>query len=74
MQHVGRVTHLDFGIKGYDFHSLRHTHSTNLFQSEANYKYKQGRLGHKNIEVMLNMYTHVTEKIRLEQREILNKI
>lgn len=74
MQHVGRVIHYELNIKDYDYHSLRHTHATNLIQAGANLKYTQERLGHKNIEVTLNIYAHVTEKLRKEQKQILNQI
>ncbi len=74
MQHVGRVTHIELGIKEYDYHSLRHTHTTNLIQAGANIKYVQERLGHKNVQVTLNIYAHVTDRLRDEQKKILNRL
>lgn len=50
----------------FNFHSLRHTHATTLIENGAKIKDVQVRLGHKNIETTLNMYTHATDNMAIE--------
>lgn len=73
MQHVSTVINKNLGIK-FDFHSLRHTHCSMLLESGANPKYVQKRLGHKNIQVTLNIYQHLTNNIQLDGNNIINKM
>lgn len=42
--------------KEFDFHFLRHTHTTMLLSNGTDIKYVQKRLGHKNIIVTLDIY------------------
>ena len=74
MQHTSRVIHNDLNIKEFDFHSLRHTHATVLLEKGAPLKYIQQRLGHKKIEITLNVYQHLTEELTQQGVEVLNKI
>ena len=80
MQHVGRVIHgkdtenSPVISKLWDFHSLRHTHATMLLEAGANPKEVQHRLGHKNIKVTLDIYSHLTEKMQEDAVDIINKI
>lgn len=43
-------------------HGFRHTHASLLFESGANVKDVQERLGHASIQITLDIYTHVTKK------------
>lgn len=45
----------------FNFHMLRHTHASMLIQNGANPKDVQKRLGHSNISITLNTYTHTNE-------------
>ena len=74
MQHCSRVIHYDMEYKSFDFHSLRHTHTTMLQETGAEIKDVQHRLGHKNIQVTLQIYTHLTQKMQNRTVEILNQI
>lgn len=58
----------------FDYHSLRHTHATELADSGATAKEIQVRLGHKRVETTLNTYTHETEHTNNSTREILNRM
>ncbi|MCH5182909.1 MAG: tyrosine-type recombinase/integrase [Oscillospiraceae bacterium] len=58
----------------FDYHSLRHAHATMLLEQEAPPKYVQKRLGHKNIEVTLNIYAHLTKYMSEQGTAILNNM
>lgn len=74
LQHCGRIIHHQLGFGNFDFHSLRHTHATILLENGANPKDVQARLGHKNIEETLQIYTHVTSKMQDQTVSILENI
>lgn len=74
MMHCGRVIHYDLGFKNYDYHSLRHTHTTMLIERGAYPKDVQIRLGHKDLRVTLEIYTHLTEKMQNQSIELMNTI
>ena len=61
---LNRVKNLVPGV-GSDLriHDLRHTHAVLLKELDADDKYIQERLGHKNIEITLNIYSHITKTI-----------
>lgn len=45
-------------------HGLRHTHASLLFEAGASIKEVQERLGHSDIKMTMNIYTHVTNTIK----------
>lgn len=47
-------------------HDLRHTHATFLLENKVNPKVIQERLGHKNVNITLNTYSHVLPSMQLE--------
>lgn len=56
-------------IKTYNFqpitiHGLRHTHASLLFEAGASIKEVQERLGHSDIKMTMNIYTHVTNAVK----------
>lgn len=73
MQHTSFIINKTLGIK-FDFHSLWHTHCSMLLEAGAKPKYVQERLGHKNIQVTLNIYQHLTNNMQLDGDDIVNKI
>lgn len=72
MQHVSKVARNELGMKKFDYHSLRHTHATILAEKGASPKYVQNRLGHKNIQVTMQIYQHLTEKMSEEGAALLD--
>ena len=54
-------------------HSMRHTHITWLIEDDANLKSIQYRVGHSDIKTTLNIYTHVTEKMKKDVVETTKK-
>lgn len=74
MQHTSHIIHHDMNIKDFDYHSLRHTHATVLLEKGAPLKYIQQRLGHKKIDVTLNVYQHLTDELVQRGTSVLNEI
>lgn len=74
MQHCGRIVHYQLDMPLWDFHSLRHTHTTNLLSNGADIKYVQKRLRHKNIKTTLGIYQHITDEIKERNMQILNSL
>ena len=58
----------------FDFHSLRHTHGTELAEAGVPAKEIQLRLGHKNIETTLNVYVHETGEMIEHTRTMLEEM
>lgn len=74
IQHTSRIIHNQLNIKDFDYHSLRHTHATVLLENGAPLKYIQQRLGHKKIDITINVYQHLTDELRQMGTNILNVI
>ncbi len=75
MLHTSSVVHHELEYPEFDFHSLRHTHATMLMENEVMPIFIQRRLGHKNLEVTMNIYAnHMTKKVREMGTQALNKI
>ena len=71
MQYVSWIAAHELGSK-FDYHSLRHTHATILAEKGASPKYVQQRLGHKNIQVTIQIYQHLTDKMSAEGSSLLD--
>lgn len=50
-------------------HGLRHTHASLLFEAGASIKEVQERLGHSDIQMTMNIYTHVTDYLKEQTAE-----
>ncbi len=74
MQHTSHIIHYDMNIKDFDYHSLRHTHATVLLEKGAPLKYIQQRLGHKKIDITLNVYQHLTDELVQRGANVLNEM
>lgn len=66
------LTKLD--IEPIKFHGLRHTYATRLFEANVPPKTVQVLMGHSDISITLDIYTHVMEDTKLEAVEKLNEI
>lgn len=55
-----------FGLKEFTTHGLRHTYRSLLFESGATIKEVQDRLGHGDVQTIMNIYAHVTKKVKAE--------
>lgn len=75
MQHTSRVIHHDLGFKEFDYHSLRHTHATMLRANGAPEIYISKRLGHKRVEITMELYAnHLTDIDITAGHKILEKM
>lgn len=74
MQHTSHIIHTKLNYPEFDFHSLRHTHCSMLLEAGASPKYVQERLGHKNIQVTMQIYQHLTEGMTKQGDDILNQL
>ena len=61
-------------LKQISFHGLRHTHATLLIFYGENVKVVSDRLGHKDVTVTLNSYTHVMSKMKKKTALLLDDI
>jgi integrase len=56
------------------FHSLRHTHATQLLAAGVHPKVAQERLGHSKITLTMDLYSHVTPGMQREAADKLDKL
>ena len=49
------------GISRFTFHAFRHTHASLLLNAGISYKELQYRLGHSNIAMTLDVYSHLSK-------------
>ncbi|WP_125153142.1 tyrosine-type recombinase/integrase [Clostridium rectalis] len=61
-------------IKHKKFHSLRHTYATKLFEKGVSLKTVQILLGHSDISITADIYTHVMPKEKINAVEKLNDL
>lgn len=61
-------------IKHKKFHALRHTYATKLFERGVPLKTVQKLLGHKDISITADTYTHVMPKERVSAADKLNDL
>ena len=59
--------------EGLNAHSFRHTHTTVLAENGVPVKTIAGRLGHANVQITQNLYTHNTLKMQEEGAAIFAK-
>ncbi|MGD6896074.1 tyrosine-type recombinase/integrase [Bacillus infantis] len=62
------------GVPQIRFHDLRHTHATSLLADGVNVKVISERLGHSNIKVTLDTYSHVLPTMQQEAVDKLNSM
>lgn len=60
-KYAARIIHHKLGMDKFDYHSLRHTHATMLFEAGVSPKTVQERLGHASIQTTFDKYVHNTK-------------
>ena len=73
-QHLCKVAHRELDMPEFDFHTLRHTHTTMLIEAGVSPLVVQERLGHKNIQTTLGIYAEVTETMRDIAGSVIDQI
>ncbi len=73
LRYLSRIVNMELQIE-FNFHSLRHTHATMLLEGGANIKDIQDRLGHSSLPTTMNIYFHVTNKMKNDTVNILENI
>ena len=62
------------GLPRLKFHELRHTHATQLLGAGVHMKVMSERLGHSDIGITMNLYSHVLENMQKEAADTLAPI
>ncbi len=73
MSSIDKMIKKEFNIP-FTFHVLRHTHATMLIEAGANIKDVQLRLGHADISVTLNTYTHGTDEMASRSVDLFEQL
>lgn len=63
-----------YDIRQIRLHDLRHTHATMLVLSGTDFKTISTRLGHKDIKITLNRYSHVLEEMDQQASDNISNI
>ena len=74
MQHYSQIIHYELENRAFDFHTLRHTHATELEEAGVAMKEIQRRLGHKSEMTTRRVYVHHTDEMREESIKIINEM
>ncbi|MCL2335787.1 MAG: site-specific integrase [Firmicutes bacterium] len=61
------------GVRYRNFHTLRHTYATKLFENGVPLKTVSTLLGHSNIKITADIYTHVIPKMKEKAVDLLNE-
>lgn len=62
-----------YNLTPINVHGFRHTHCSLLFEAGLDVKAVQDRLGHSDVQTTLQIYTHVTERIKQTSGEKFQK-
>lgn len=73
IQHTSRIIRKEI-FPEFDYHSLRVTHASMLAEMRVDQKYIQKRLGHKKLYETINTYERLTDGMRKEGKDALNKM
>ena len=61
-------------IEPIKFHALRHTYATRLFENNVPPKTVQALMGHSDISVTMDIYTHVMDDTKIKAVEKIDDI
>lgn len=62
----------DAGLENVRFHDLRHNYASQLLALEVHMKVVQAQLGHANIKITMDRYSHLTQGLQQEAAAKLN--
>ena len=61
-------------LEGFHFHALRHTFTSNLIAKGAAPKDVQEMLGHSDVNLTLNVYTHSDRESKRKSAKLLDTL
>jgi integrase len=64
---------IKFGLPKIRFHDLRHTNASLMLKYGVPAKVASGRLGHANIQITMDLYSHIVRDIDFEAAAKINK-
>ena len=64
----------DNNIRHINFHGLRHTYATRLFEKGVPLKIIQKLLGHSSLEITADIYTHIINGEKISAVQELNDL
>jgi integrase len=62
------------GLKKIRFHDLRHSHASMLLKMGVNPKVGAERLGHSNVQIFLDRYSHLTESMQRDAVDLFESL
>ena len=71
MQKHFKATIKELKIKGPTFHSLRHTFATRAIEKNVNVKTLSALLGHADVSITQNIYSHLIQEAQNRNAEII---
>lgn len=71
MQKHFKATLKELKIKGATFHSLRHTFATRAIEKNVNVKTLSALLGHADVSITQNIYSHLIQEAQNRNAEII---
>ena len=74
VSHMFKETITKAGMPEISFHEMRHTHATLLLLVGVSPKVVQERLGHSNVSITLQTYSHVLPSLQADAAVALNAI
>lgn len=63
-----------FNLPWITFHNLRHSYASYMVSKDVNFKIIQEQLGHSDIKMTLNTYSHLTEKDKKMASDLFDEI
>jgi integrase len=69
-----RMKNDDYNIKHFTCHALRHTYSTRATENGVTYQNLKELLGHSQLSVTMDLYSHVTDDVKRSEMNKLNGV
>lgn len=68
------IVHKHLNLPDFDFHTFRHTHAAMLVSAGISPLLVQERLGHKNIQITLGLYSSLTDVARAQETAMIDEL
>lgn len=71
MMYTAKLVFAETGLHDIGLHGFRHTHASLMLNAGVDYKTIQERLGHENISITMNTYSHIAKEKETEAVELM---